>query len=67
MLRSNAVELVGSGFGSVALPNLLTSIADFFAEAARAPFEIAVRTFPLREITSAWDEPDGDARFVFVP
>jgi NADPH2:quinone reductase len=66
MLRSNAVELVGSGFGSVALPDLLTSIADFFAEAARAPFEIAVRTFPLREITSAWDEPDGHARFVFV-
>jgi NADPH2:quinone reductase len=67
MLRSNAVELLGSGFGSVALPDLLTSIADFFAEAARQPFEIAVRTLPLREITTAWDEPEGDSRFVFVP
>jgi NADPH2:quinone reductase len=67
MLRSNAVELVGSGFGSVALPDLLTSIADFFAEAARAPFEIAIRTLALREITSAWDQPEGDSRFVFVP
>jgi NADPH:quinone reductase-like Zn-dependent oxidoreductase len=67
VLRSNAVELVGSGFGSVALQDLLTSIADFFAEAARQPFEIAVRTLPLREITSAWDEPEGHSRFVFVP
>lgn len=66
-LRSNAVELVGSGFGSVALPDLLTSIADFFAEAARAPFDIAIRTMPLSEITSAWDQPEGDSRFVFVP
>lgn len=66
-LRSNAIELVGSGFGSVALPDLLTSIADFFAEAARAPFEIDVRTFPLREITSAWDQPEHEARFVFIP
>jgi NADPH2:quinone reductase len=67
MLRSNAVELVGSGFGSVALPDLLTSIADFLAEAARAPFEIAIRTLPLSEISSAWDQPEGDSRFVFVP
>jgi NADPH2:quinone reductase len=67
MLRSNAVELLGSGFGSVALPDLLTSIADFFAEAARRPFEIVIRTLPLREITSAWDEPQGDARVVFIP
>jgi NADPH2:quinone reductase len=67
MLRSNAVELLGSGFGSVALTDLLTSISDFFAEAARQPFEVAIRTLPLRDITSAWDEPEGDARFVFIP
>jgi NADPH:quinone reductase-like Zn-dependent oxidoreductase len=67
MLRSNAIELLGSGFGSVALPDLLTSISDFFVEAARAPFEIAIRTLPLRDITSAWDEPEGDSRFVFIP
>jgi NADPH:quinone reductase-like Zn-dependent oxidoreductase len=67
ILRSNAVELVGSGFGSIAIPDLLTSIADFFAETARATFQIDVRAFPLHEIASAWDEHEGDARFVFVP
>jgi hypothetical protein len=67
LLRSNAVELVGSGFGSVGLKELLASIYEFFAEAARAPFDIAIRTLALSEITSAWDEPEGDSRFVFVP
>jgi NADPH2:quinone reductase len=67
VLRSNAVELLGSGFGSVALSDLLSSISEFFAEAARKPFEIAVLTLPLREITSAWDQPEGDSRFVFIP
>lgn len=67
MLRSSAVELLGSGFGSVALSELLKSIADFFAEAARRPFEVSVRTTPLRDVSTAWDEPEGDSRFVFVP
>jgi NADPH2:quinone reductase len=67
VLRSSAVELLGSGFGSVALPDLLTSIRDFFAEAARQPFHIDVRTFPLSDVTSAWNEPEGDARLVFIP
>lgn len=67
MLRSNAIELVGSGFGSIALPDLVSSIADFFAEAARQPFEINVRPFPLSEVASVWDQSEGDARFVFIP
>jgi len=67
LLRSSAVELLGSGFGSVALPDLLTSISDFFAEAARQPFDVSVRALPLSDITSAWDEPEGDSRFVFIP
>jgi NADPH2:quinone reductase len=67
VLRSSAVELLGSGFGSVALPELVASIRDFFAEAARQPFDTNVRTFPLRDIASAWNEPEGDARFVFIP
>ena len=51
----------------VALPELLASIYEFFTEAANRPFEIAIRTLPLREITSAWNQPEGDSRFVFTP
>ncbi|HEV2577848.1 MAG TPA: zinc-binding alcohol dehydrogenase family protein [Acidobacteriaceae bacterium] len=67
VLRSSGLELLGSGFGSASMQDLAASIADFFAEAARKPFEISVRTFPLRDVSAAWNEPDGDARFVFVP
>jgi NADPH2:quinone reductase len=66
-LRSSGLELLGSGFGSVSLPDLAASLAEFFAEAARRPFEIGVRTFPLRAVASAWNEPDKDVRFVFIP
>ena len=67
VLRSSGLELLGSGFGSASMQDLAASIADFFAEAARRPFEISTRIFPLRDVTTAWNEPDGDARFVFVP
>lgn len=66
-LRSSGLEILGSGFGSVSLPDLAASIVDFYAEAARAPFDISIRTFPLRDVTAAWNEPDADARFVFIP
>jgi NADPH2:quinone reductase len=66
-LRSSGLELLGSGFGSVPLPDLAASIAEFFAEAARRPFEMNVRTFLLREIGTAWNQPDKEERFVFVP
>ena len=66
-LRSSGLEILGSGFGSASLPDLATSISEFFAEAARQPFEIGIRTFPLRDVGSAWNEPDGSDRFVFIP
>lgn len=67
VLRSSNVELLGSGFGSVSLEELLGSIGEFFAEAARRRFDIKVRPFPLREVESAWNEPAGESRFVFLP
>lgn len=67
VLRSSAVELLGSGFGSVSLPELVASISEFFAEAARRPFEVGVRAFPLRDVASAWNEPEAGDRFVFIP
>lgn len=66
-LRSSGLEILGSGFGSASMQDLAASIGDFFEEAAKKPFEIGVRTFPLRDVASAWNEPDGGDRFVFVP
>jgi len=66
-LRSSGLELLGSGFGSASLPDLAISIAEFFAEAARRPFETSIRTFALREVAEVWNQPEQETRFVFVP
>ena len=67
VLRSSGLEVLGSGFGSVSFPDLAASVSEFFTEAASKPFEIGVRTFPLRDVASAWNEPEGSDRFVFIP
>jgi NADPH2:quinone reductase len=67
ILRSSGLELLGSGFGSASMADLAASVSEFFTEAARQPFDISIRIFPLRDVASAWNEPDGGDRFVFIP
>jgi NADPH2:quinone reductase len=67
ILRSSGLEILGSGFGSASMADLAGSVSEFFTEAARQPFEIGIRTFPLLDVASAWNEPDGGNRFVFIP
>ncbi|HEX4155967.1 MAG TPA: zinc-binding alcohol dehydrogenase family protein [Acidobacteriaceae bacterium] len=66
-LRSTNIELLGSGFGSASLPEILAGIKDFFEEAGRNPFDIAVRPVPLRDVESAWNQPETGERIVFIP
>ncbi|MGH6971887.1 MAG: quinone oxidoreductase family protein, partial [Caulobacteraceae bacterium] len=66
-LRSSGLELLGSGFGSASLPEIIAAIRDFFAEAARSPFEIAVKSFPLRDVERVWNQPATGERIVFLP
>ncbi|HET6473663.1 MAG TPA: zinc-binding alcohol dehydrogenase family protein [Pseudomonadales bacterium] len=67
VLRSSALQLMGSGIGSVPLPKLLGSIRAALTVAPSAGFEIATRALPLREVANAWAAPDGDARIVLIP
>jgi NADPH2:quinone reductase len=66
-LRSSGLELLGSGFGSASMPQILAAIKDFFDETARSPFEIAVKTFPLSEVEHVWNQPETGERIVFIP
>ncbi|HUK43195.1 MAG TPA: zinc-binding alcohol dehydrogenase family protein [Candidatus Bathyarchaeia archaeon] len=66
-LRSSALELMGSGFGSVSIAKILQSAADFISEAAREPFQIKVDTAPLSEVAALWNVPQEGARRVFQP
>ncbi|HVY90429.1 MAG TPA: zinc-binding alcohol dehydrogenase family protein [Hyphomonadaceae bacterium] len=65
VLRSSAIELVGSGIGSIPLDRLIAATADFFQAAAASGFVIPVRTAPLSNVSTAWNEVSGP-RIVFT-
>lgn len=66
-LRSAGLELLGSGFGSAAISELLRAVAAFFEEAAREPFAIDHQVAPLREVESLWTAAEQGTRLVFQP
>jgi NADPH:quinone reductase-like Zn-dependent oxidoreductase len=67
-LRSSGLELMGSGFGSASLDQILIAIGEFFALAATTPFEFAIETVPLSEIEALWSVPAAEGtRLVFQP
>jgi NADPH:quinone reductase-like Zn-dependent oxidoreductase len=66
MLRSAALELTGSGLGSVALPNILKTVEELFAAAVKAGFAIDTRPVPLSEVEQAWQNESLIPRVVFT-
>ncbi len=66
-LRSSGLELLGSGFGSASMEQLRDSVAEFFTECAKSPFEFSLKTAPLSQVTALWNEKDQATRLVFQP
>jgi NADPH:quinone reductase-like Zn-dependent oxidoreductase len=66
VLRASAIELMGSGIGSIALERLIAATGDLLRAATSAGFEIATRAVPLADIASAWADPDGTRRAVLT-
>jgi NADPH2:quinone reductase len=67
-LRAAALELMGSGLGSVAPERLLAAIAGVFAWAAAAPdVALPLRAMPLADVAAAWARPESRERIVLRP
>jgi NADPH2:quinone reductase len=66
-LRSSGLELLGSGFGSASLQQLLEAIGEIFQEAARKPFQISVKAAPLDKVEALWNNSEQGVRLVFQP
>jgi NADPH2:quinone reductase len=66
-LRSSAVELLGSGFGSASLDQIQQALAEFFQVAAKEPFQFHTKAGPLREVETLWDSAEAGTRLVFQP
>ena len=66
-LRSSALELLGSGFGSISMDRIFASLKNFLKSAAERPFKIETATTPLSEVESRWNDPQANGRLVFQP
>ena len=64
-LRSSAIELMGSGIGSIPVARLVKSVADLMQAAVPAKFAIATKTFPLSEVKRVWETAGNMPRAVF--
>lgn len=67
VLRSSALQLMGSGMGSIPFPALLKAIQGVLTAAPSANFEIATQSMPLADVAKAWAATDTDARIVLRP
>ena len=65
-LRSSALELIGSGIGSVSMAGMMSAIGDLLAAADAAGLEIATETCPLAAISEAWADTQTLARQVIT-
>ena len=65
-LRSSAIELMGSGIGSISVDRLVKSIDDLMQAALAGRFEIATKTIPLSAIEETWSSAGNIPRVVFL-
>jgi NADPH:quinone reductase-like Zn-dependent oxidoreductase len=66
VLRSSAIELMGSGIGSVPSDRLVACISELLRATIPGGFKIAIKTVPLSEVETAWSPDDSAARTVFI-
>ena len=66
-LRSSAIQLMGSGIGSVPQPRILAAIRGVLEAAPQAGFKVSARALPLSEVATAWDAGDARSRIVLMP
>ncbi len=66
LLRSSAIELMGSGIGSVPSDCLVAYIGELLQATIAGGFKIAVKSVPLSEVETAWSCDDNATRSVFT-
>ncbi len=66
VLRSSAIELMGSGIGSVALDRFVHAVGELFLATMPGNFQIEARPVPLSDVERAWRNDDGARRTVFT-
>jgi NADPH:quinone reductase-like Zn-dependent oxidoreductase len=66
VLRSSAIELMGSGIGSIPLDRFVRCIGALLQATGPGGFKIAARAVPLSEVEQAWSNDDSTRRTVLT-
>lgn len=66
VLRSSAIELMGSGIGSIPLDRLVAAVGAILQAAVPGGFAVAADPIPLSEVGRAWSRADSSRRTVFT-
>jgi NADPH:quinone reductase-like Zn-dependent oxidoreductase len=66
VLRSSAIEMMGSGIGSIPFDRLLHAIGQLLRATVPGRFEIACKAVPLSEVEQAWPRDVSTQRTVFT-
>ncbi|SCM75724.1 Zinc-binding alcohol dehydrogenase [uncultured Pleomorphomonas sp.] len=67
VLRASAIELMGSGVGSVPFDRLIAAAGTLLRTAVPVGLTVAVRPVPLSAVERTWETPDDGRRVVFIP
>jgi NADPH:quinone reductase-like Zn-dependent oxidoreductase len=66
VLRSTAIELMGSGIGSIPMPRILDAIMQLLKAAVPGGFQAATNQVPLSEVEQHWTDDEIRERTVFM-
>ncbi|EMB4078825.1 quinone oxidoreductase family protein [Klebsiella aerogenes] len=66
VLRAAPLQLMGSGIGSLTMPQLLAATGEMLQAAVPCHFTIATTPLPLRDVAAAWPRDNSQKRTVFT-
>ena len=66
VLPSSAIELMGSGIGSIPKERFVNAIGSLLKAAVSAGLKIATKIVPLSDVEQAWDSDDSTRRTVSI-
>ena len=66
VLRSSAIEMMGSGIGSVTLEKLIDCVGALFHATRPGGFTIAAKATPLADVETSWARTESAERLVFT-
>jgi NADPH:quinone reductase-like Zn-dependent oxidoreductase len=65
-LRSSGLRIMGSGLGSLTIPQMLNAISQFIEHVPQGGFFTKTREFPLRDVSHLWNTTHSESRTVLM-